>query len=809
MERYACIHGHFYQPPRENPWLEAIELQDSAYPYHDWNERVTVECYAPNAASRILDEENRIREIVNNYAKISFNIGPTLIAWMEHNVPDVYQMILAADRESQARFSGHGSALAQCYNHMIMPLANYRDKHSQVHWGIRDFEHRFARQPEGMWLPETAVDLETLDALAAHGIRFTILAQYQAQRVRKIGARTWTDVLGGHLDPSRPYEVRLPSGRRIAVFFYDGPISRAVAFEGMLDDGQRFAQRILDGFTEARTWPQIVNLATDGESYGHHHRFGDMALSYALSQLEASPEVKLTNYGEFLERFPPTHEVEIVENTAWSCAHGIDRWRSDCGCNSGGHAGWNQAWRAPLRGALDWLRDTLAPQYERRLSEILEDPWAARDDYVDVVLDRSADSIDQFLAKHTTRDLNAPEKIVARQLLELQRHLMLMYTSCGWFFDEISGLETVQILQYAGRAVQLAQDLFGNHLEDEFITHLAEAKSNLPENGDGARIYEKFVKPSRVDLTKVGAHYAVSSLFESYAPSANVYCYTVDRKYYRVLRSGRAKVAVGRAKVTSQVTGESETVSFGVLHFGDHNILGGVREFRGQEAYQTLLKDIYDAFTRADLPQIIRLLDQQFGGMTYSLRSLFRDEQRRILEPIVAATLAEAEAEHRQIYEHHAPLMRFLTDLGTPLPKVFATAAEVVLNADLQRALRSDYLDLNAISSLLAEAKSWNVDIDSAGIGYSLKRVLGRMIDRLQANPSDEALLRRLEALAEVIRSSHLHVDLWKTQNVYCEMLRSVYPEYHDRAKNGDDEAHAWADRFAFLGEKLGVQVPQ
>ncbi|HLH74939.1 MAG TPA: DUF3536 domain-containing protein, partial [Chloroflexota bacterium] len=602
---------------------------------------------------------------------------------------------------------------------------------------------------------------------------------------------------------------RLPSGRKIVIFFYDGPISRAVAFEGLLNDGQRFARRILDGFSDTRTWPQIVNLATDGESYGHHHRFGDMALAYALSQLEASGEVKLTNYGEFLERFPPTHEVELVENTSWSCVHGIERWRSDCGCNSGSHPGWNQSWRAPLRRALDWLRDTLAPLYERRLSEILQDPWAARDDFIDVVLDRSPENSERFLVEHAVRPLNSSEKIMARQLLELQRHLMLMYTSCGWFFDELSGLETVQILQYAGRAVQLARELFGDHLEDDFISRLSEAKSNLPEHRNGARIYEKFVKPARVDLTKVGAHYAVSSLFESYAPSAKVYCYTVDRKYYRVLRSGRAKVAVGRAKVTSQITGESATVSFGVLHFGDHNILGGVRESRGQEAYQTLLKDIYDAFTRADLPQIIRLLDEQFGGMTYSLRSLFRDEQRRILEPIVAATLAEAEAEHRQIYEHHAPLMRFLTDLGMPLPKVFATAAEVVLNADLQRALRSDYLDLNAISNLLAEAKSWNVNIDSAGIGYSLKRVLGHMMERLQANPSDEVLLRRLESLAEVIRSSHLNVDLWKTQNLYWEMLQSVYPEYRDRAKRGDDEARAWVERFALLGDKLEVRVPE
>src|SRR5215813_13343349 len=313
MERYICIHGHFYQPPRENAWLEFVELQDAAYPYHDWNERISAECYAPNGMSRILDGDRNIEKITNNYAHISFNFGPTLLAWMAEKAVRAYKTVLDADKESQHRFSGHGSAIAQGYNHAILPLCNGRDKYTQVLWGIRDFEHRFGRQPEGMWLPETAVDLETLDILAGFWIRFTILSPYQAKRTRKLRGRAWKDAGGGKIDPSMPYQVRLPSGRRIAVFFYDAPISQAIAFERLLEKGETFAGRLLSAFSDARPWPQIVHIATDGETYGHHHKQGDMALAYALHHIESNKLATITNYGEYLERHPPAYEAEIWE----------------------------------------------------------------------------------------------------------------------------------------------------------------------------------------------------------------------------------------------------------------------------------------------------------------------------------------------------------------------------------------------------------------------------------------------------------------------------------------------------------------
>jgi len=331
MDLFICIHGHFYQPPRENPWLEEVEQQDSAYPYHDWNERITAECYAPNIASRILDNEERIIDIVNNYSNISFNFGPTLLSWLERHKSEVYQSIIKADKESQKKFSGHGSALAQVYNHMIMPLANTTDKRTQIIWGIKDFKYRFGRKPEGMWLAETAVDLETLDIMAELGIKFTILAPHQAHRIRKIGSNDWQDVSNQKIDTKQPYLCQLLSGRSIALFFYDGPISHDVSFVNLLDNGEDFANRLLSTFSENQ-YPQIVNIATDGETYGHHHKYGEMALTYCLHYIESNNLARITIYGEYLDKFPPLYEVELYENSSWSCSHGVERWKGNCGC---------------------------------------------------------------------------------------------------------------------------------------------------------------------------------------------------------------------------------------------------------------------------------------------------------------------------------------------------------------------------------------------------------------------------------------------------------------------------------------------
>lgn len=808
MDRYVCIHGHFYQPPRENPWLEAIEVQDSAYPYHDWNERVTVECYAPNGAARILDDQGFIEKIVNNYARISFNFGPTLLAWMADADPLTYQGILAADGESQERFAGHGSALAQAYNHMIMPLASQRDKRTQVIWGIRDFRSRFGREPEGMWLPETAVDLATLETLVDQGIRFTILSPYQARRVRSLGGRHWRDASNGHIDPSMAYRLRLPSRRTIELFFYDGPISRAVAFEGLLNKGEYLVGRLMSAFSDSRTWTQLVHIATDGETYGHHHVHGDMALAYALNHIEKQDQVCLTNYGEFLEKHPPAHEVEIFENSSWSCVHGIERWRSNCGCNTGGHPGWNQEWRAPLRAALDWLRDSVVPHYEQVASRLLDDPWKARDNYIGVVLDRSAGSVERFLNEHARRNLTEDEKVLILKLLELQRHAMLMYTSCGWFFDELSGIETVQVMQYAGRVLQLAGELFGDHLEDEFLGLLAKAKSNIPDYRDGRVIYEKLVIPARVDLTKAGAHYAVSSMFEEYGESAHVYCYTVEREEHKLLQSGKIRLALGRANVVSEITRESEEVTYGIVHFGDHNVSGGIRGYRDEKAYQALLQEVGAAFALGDVAELVRVVDRNFGSGTYSLRLLFRDEQRRVLRLILDSTLAEAETLYRSFYEDHAPLMRFLTDLGMPLPQRFKIAAEVILNTDLQREFESAKINQERIQQLLDQASTTGASLDYPTLEFALRKKVDWIGNTFRQKPEEHERLQAMEEVVDLVRSLPFEVDIWKAQNLYYEVLQNVYPRVQGRFAQKDIGAQTWLEHFMALGTKLHMRVP-
>jgi alpha-amylase/alpha-mannosidase (GH57 family) len=808
MERYICIHGHFYQPPRENAWLEFVELQDSAYPFHDWNERITAECYAPNGMARILDGYRNIVKITNNYAHISFNFGATLLAWMQEVEPEAYQAVIDSDKESQQRFSGHGSAIAQGYNHVILPLCNGRDKYTQIAWGVRDFEHRFGRRPEGMWLPETAVDLETLDILASFGIRFTILSPFQAKRTRKLRARAWKDASGAKVDPSMAYEVKLPSGKRIAVFFYDGPISQAIAFEHLLEKGENLAERLLAAFSDARHWPQIVHIATDGETYGHHHKQGDMALAYALQHIESNGLAKLTNYSEYLERHPPTHEAEIWERSAWSCSHGVERWNSNCGCNSGGYPNWNQEWRTPLRQALDWLRDTIASPFEKKGREIFRDPWEARNDYINVILDRSPESMYQFFESHATHELSGQERIVALKLLEMQRHAMLMYTSCGWFFDELSGIETTQVIQYAARTVQLYEEIFGEAIEPAFLDHLEAAKSNIPENKDGRVIYEKFVRPAMVDRNKVAVHYGLMSLFEPYPDDARVYCFKVHLEDSQRIEAGRSKLVIGRIMVTSEINHESEVLTFGALHIGDHLMNCGVRQSGNDQEYEALKHDMMDPFNRADFPEVIRILDRHFGDSTYSLRSIFHDDQRKILNTILESTLAEAEAVYRQVYETHAPMMRFMTDLGVPLPRAFSMAAEFALNSSLRSAfLDIENVDFSRITALLDEARTQGVTLDGTTLGFALRRAIKRLSERLLEDQNNLDLMKKLEAAAGLARSLPFDVNIWRAQNNYYRMLQNICPAQAEKAAQGDAAAREWVEHFAALGRNLSVKV--
>jgi len=799
-----CLHGHFYQPPRENPWLESIEAQESAYPYHDWNERINSECYAPNAVTRIFDDSGRIIRIVNNYEKISFNFGPTLLSWIQQHSPHVYNAIIEADKLSVERFAGHGNAISQVYNHMIMPLANRQDKITQVVWGISDFKKRFGRIPEGMWLPETAVDMETLEILNKHGIKFTILSPRQVKRVSPIGKNKWLDVSDGSIDTTMPYIVKFPTGEEISIFFYNGDISHNIAFGKLLSDGEEFAKRLLSAFNDVNDHPQIVHIATDGETFGHHHRFGDMALSYCLHYIESGNLAKLTNYGEYLDKHPPTHVVEILENSSWSCVHGVERWRDNCGCNTGMHKKWTQKWRKPIRNTLDWLRDKIIPIYENEVSRYLNDPWNARNDYIDVVLDRSRKNIEDFLRKHAIKELSNEEKIMVLKLLEMQRNAMLMYTSCGWFFDDVSGVETIQIMQYASKAIKYVEELQGLSLESEYIRYLEEAPSNVIENA--AKVYEMFVKPAESDLLRVGAHYCISSIFEEYPEDVKIYCYTAKSELYNKIKVGKLRLAIGKAKITSDITLEEKTISFAALHLGDQNINGGARGFAGEKEFSIMQDEITEAFEKGDIPEVVRFMDKHFDGNIYSLSHLFKDEQKIILDQILHLKYEGVEAAYRQIYDNNYTIMKFYHSLQRRLPRPFFTAAEYIINTDLRKFFEVEDLNIEKLKKLIDEAKRWSVKVDTTTIGFIANSWVNSIMERLNKYPDDIQLFEKIDNTMEVLKPLSLSLDLWKAQNLYFSLGKNFYTTMKEKAASGDSFAEKWLENFLILGNNLHVK---
>jgi alpha-amylase/alpha-mannosidase (GH57 family) len=771
--RFVAIHGHFYQPPRESPWLERVEVQDSAAPFHDWNARVTAECYAPNTAARRVDAQNRILDVVDNFAALAFDVGPTLMAWLEHERPDVYRAILEGDRASCAA-RGHGNAIAQAYGHAILPLCNRRDKVTQVRWGLADFRHRFGREAHGMWLPETAADRETLEVLAEEGVRFTLLAPSQAAAVRAPGGE-WRP--GAALDPRRAYRWEGSGGRELALFFYDGPISHAVAFDGLLRSGDALATRLLAGFDETASHPQLVQIATDGETYGHHHRFGEMALAAACARIEAGGVATLTSHAAFLAAHPPTLEARVVEGSSWSCAHGVERWRADCGCRAGRHHGWDQRWRGPLREALDWLRDSVDPLYEARAAALLKDPWAARDAYVEVLLDRTPAAVTAFLDRHALRPLDADGRVQALRCLELQRHRLLMYTSCGWFFDEISGIETVQVLRYAARAVQLARALGADAgLEEELLRRLEAAPSNLPELRDGAGVWRRHVAPWVTDLPRVAAHYAIAGPTEGYGDRADIHAFRVERRQWARVAVGEASLSIGRVRVTARVTEESEEADVAVLDAGDGQIHARVRTGREADALAAAREALLALVPLRGLAEWTRELERHFGGRAYTTADVFLAERRRLVSRLAERALGGAGA---PLEPAGRQLLAELRGVEGPIPSDLADVARRLL----ARAARDEIAKLaeggpvagstQRLREILAEARSLAISLGlgAGDVTRAIGAALGRALETLSGHVTAVATADALTLLA-IGPALDAQVDLWEAQNAAARLWR-------------------------------------
>jgi alpha-amylase/alpha-mannosidase (GH57 family) len=780
-KNYLVIHGHFYQPPRENPWLESIELQDSALPFHDWNSRIAFECYNPNSVSRIVDHTNKILDIVNNYSLISFNIGPTLLSWLEAHAPNAYERILEADRQSIEEHFGHGNAIAQVYNHIIMPLANERDKYTQVIWGIKDFQYRFGRKPEGMWLSETAVDDDTLRVLIDCDIKFTILSPFQALKIKRLDSNTdsWIDVSWGNIDPGQAYRYFLKDGtdRYIDLFFYDGSISKAVAFESLLHNGDHFINRLKDGISSLRDYQnQLIHIATDGESYGHHTKFGDMALSYILKRRAAEAGFKLTNYGEFLSITPPVYEVDIKQKSSWSCFHGVGRWEENCGCSTGAKPGWNQKWRKPLRHALDWLRDELAVIYEKHSGEYLKDPWKTRNRYVEIVMDRSERTIKDFLTHESTRKLSEIDSVNVMKLLEMQRQSMLMFTSCGWFFADISGIETVQILKYAARAMQIAEEFSEINLETKFLEILSEAKSNITEEGTGRDIYLKHVKPSIINIKQVVSHWAISSLFEEYEDETDIYCYNLRNYDYRKFKKGNTSLVLGQIEITSKISLEKHHMILALLHYGGEDFHCVIKNYTTVDEYNKIKENLVNKYNSSPLTEVIRSLDEYFGKEYYTLKDLFLEERRKIISILIKDQLDRFASIYQELYLEGKGPMTQLNELGLKVPSEFKIAAEYSLSRLFNNIITN--VDDMTNSELLREAIEINTEAKKLGVSLNLEpaeKIYSTYMTDMVKDLAVNMEFKKCESIINTISMSKklgLDLNLSQSQDIF---FNSIY----------------------------------
>jgi alpha-amylase/alpha-mannosidase (GH57 family) len=758
------IHGHFYQPPRENPWTGVVERDPQVRPFHDWNERINHECYRANAFARIFDSYGRIERIINNFERISFDVGPTLLSWLEGHDRATYERIIEGDRRSVARNLGHGNAIAHTFNHAILPLLGERDRVTQVRWGLTDFRRRFGREPEAMWLPETACDDKTLGTLIDEGLLYAILSPYQAARVRDLGGTEWRNVDDGSIDTGVAYQYfhRDGSGRSIALFFYDGPLARSIAFEGLLVSSQTFVTGLAGGHGGPS---RIIHVATDGESYGHHFRLGELTLAHALMVEGPNKGLSFTNYGAFLAKNPPASEVGIKagpdgEGTSWSCAHGVGRWYRDCGCQTDGQDGWNQAWRTPLRKSFDLLRSFAHERFAEGAADLFTDPWKTRDDYADFFLD-PARPRDEWLQRYAKRTMDDDEKVRALTFLELEKSILLMYTSCGWFFADLAGPEGHQVLGYAAHALDLIEELGIEPPRRQFLEILGEAKSNRAGVGSGAEIFVKTVEPLRVTPARIASHLAISSLVEEGDESGTVGDYRYRRSHFQRQSQGKVRLAVSHLAIEKTTTGRRHEHAVGSIHLGGVDFYCALREYPGQEPFAGATARVWAAFRTASLPTMLRVLQQELGPEEGGLESVLAEGRERISELVLGEIVGSFAEAYARMYESHQRELEHLNQAGFDLPKELSAAAELALgrrfNVEIERARPS--------ADPTAYAKAIEIADDARRQGYEIdrslaSRILGEMIAdavaRATTQPSAEAI-RAATLLVELAR--HLRAD--------------------------------------------------
>jgi len=780
-----CIHGHFYQPPRENPWTGELEAQESALPHHDWNERISRECYAPNGASRLLDGNGRIRGLINNYRWMSFNFGPTLLEWMSRHDPETLARIQEADRLSREDQSGHGNALAQVYNHVIMPLGTDRDRRTQICWGIREFHDRFDRAPEGMWLAETAIDMQTVVELIEAGIKFTVLAPTQAQRVRKFGEDEWRDVSDNSIDPTVPYRIYPvdPLGEPLCaghldVFFYDGPISSAVGFEHLLRDAGTYFARLRGAWKADETCPRLVSVGTDGESYGHHEPFGDMALAYLFESLAPRDGVVSTNFGHFLSLFPPTEEVRLKnvhgEGTAWSCAHGTGRWQRDCGCSTGGGPGWTQAWRAPLRRAMDLARTGAEAAWDSLAGDLFSDPWMARVAWIST---RTGKSTHEAWLATWLKSPDGDRSLQALRLMELVRMGQFSLTSCAWFFDDLGGLEPVQNMRYALRVCELLEELGCVSPEAEIRTILATGVSNV-DSRTGDWIWDHWVKPSIPPRLRLAAQAAVQ-IQECIELSHGM----------KVLESSSPADGFSLASIewTDPVT--NFPVRFTVV----------AQSSPGGSAHAWVLENpsrIPEVDWSLPASMIADHLSHAWGCQPIPASGFDLDARRELAEASIRRSMGEVHLDLESLDAHATRARMDIHALGVPVPAHLSFARSMLLEEALAEAVLGVFENptvelVDKIRQTLHEAREEGLRLRLTLPGRQYDRKLQDLMLRIWSEPdrpgvatlvllldlAEEARLpvskAPLENLASRLREEHLHPILRRATILDTEKMRA------------------------------------
>ena len=798
MEWFVVFFGHFYQPPRFNPWIEFVDFDPSAKPFHDWNERVAFECYSRLSNAPLYDEDGWVVDVVNVYSRISFSFGPILLEWLKARLPRVYNAIVEADKESLSR-EGFGNAIAQPYAHIVMPLADRRYKELAVNWGVRFFEKTFDRYPEGFWLPEAAVDSDTLELLVDYGVKYVVLGPHQIEAIR-VGDR-WVKV--DRVDPRVAYKLVLPSGRSIAAVVYDDVLSRGVSFGNLLEDGRMLASKIIESFNELLQGPQLVSIASDGEVYGHHRRRGVEELVRALEILDSTGYVRVTNYSKFLSLSPPRVKARVAERTSWSCPHGVERWRANCGCGSNIRPGWTQEWRAPLRKAIDTLSLGVLRALELMGTELYKNPWAAALDYIDVLYERSLEKTASFIEKHLLKPGDPNAVVAALKLLEALRNALLAQSSDAWFHEDLDRPEPIQALRHTARALELLEDVGFKGYVEEVVGALREARGNTGVRGD--ELLERALK-SKVDHAIVVAVYALRSLRGTVGDEGLMYSYKVSRSRRDRMELGPVVVDMGVVNILSTVTLEQSTMYYVLLHLGGWDLYVGVDYLEKPEDYIRANTVFRSNLGLTPASKLVDMLGELFKERVYTVAELPLDDQVDLALWVLEGFKSSLKDHLEKLSPTLLPLHHTFKALGVKPPEYLASALTALLSLKVEESLgKQDVLGLRELirmtESLGTPLGPWVREL------VALKLI--ELLDRLEVDPTNTRVLEGALDLALTLDGMGALGDrLVEEARIRVALARKrYYADMRRAAETGDEVSWGWVKLFTSLAKLLRVRV--